>query len=88
MSSHAAGGGSSTVFVLGAGRAGRSLARAFAVAGVDVVGLHGRQADRAAAPAITAGALPESLGRARVVLVTVRDAQLGDALRQAAHRGR
>ena len=82
MSSNAAGGGSGTVFVLGAGRAGRSLARAFAVAGVDVVGLHGRQADSAAEPAITAGALPQSLGRARVVLVTVRDAQLGDALRQ------
>ena len=74
-----------TVFVLGAGRAGRSLARAFVVAGVDVVGLHGRHAEPSNTPAITAGALPASLGRAAIVLVTVRDTQLGDALRQLAH---
>lgn len=71
-----------TVFVLGAGRAGRSLARAFVVHGVNVVGVHGRHADAEASPPVTAGELPESLGSASVVLVTVRDAQLGDALRQ------
>jgi predicted short-subunit dehydrogenase-like oxidoreductase (DUF2520 family) len=80
----AADGGSVTVFVLGAGRAGRSLARALVVAGVDVVGLHGRQPDPTAVPPVTGGALPESLGNASVILVTVRDAQLGDALRQLA----
>jgi predicted short-subunit dehydrogenase-like oxidoreductase (DUF2520 family) len=84
VSSRAATGGSRTVFVLGAGRAGRSLARALVVAGVDVVGLHGRQVDASATPPVTAGPLPKSLGDAGVVLVTVRDAQLGDALRQLA----
>ena len=84
MTSTAASGGARTVFVLGAGRAGRSLARAFVVAGIDVVGLHGRHAEPYLKPPITAGPLPDSLGRAGVVLVTVRDAQLGDALRQLA----
>ena len=84
MSSAAADGGAGTVFVLGAGRAGRSLARALLVSGVEVVGVHGRQADHAAVPAVTGGPLPRSLGAATIVLVTVRDAQLGDALRQLA----
>lgn len=80
MSSLAAEGGIDGVFVLGAGRAGRSLARALVVGGVSVVGLHGRHGDSTTTPAVTSGPLPESLGSARVVLVTVRDAQLGDAL--------
>ena len=84
MSSSAAVGGSGTVFVLGAGRAGRSLARAFVVAGVNVIGLHGRQADPAAIPPVTGGTPPSTLGDASIVLVTVRDSQLGDALRQLA----
>lgn len=84
MSSTAAIGGAGRVFVLGAGRAGRSLARAFVVAGIDVVGLHGRHAEPTASPPISAGSLPPALGTATVVLVTVRDAQLGDALRQLA----
>lgn len=84
MTSTAAAGGARTVFVVGAGRAGRSLARAFVVAGIDVVGLHGRHAEPFAKPPISAGPLPASLGRATVVLVTVRDAQLGGALRQLA----
>ena len=84
MSSAAADGGIGAVFVLGAGRAGRSLARALIVAGVDVNGLHGRHPDATARPPVTGGALPETLGSAAIVLVTVRDAQLGDALRQLA----
>jgi predicted short-subunit dehydrogenase-like oxidoreductase (DUF2520 family) len=80
----AAEGGAGSVFVLGAGRAGRSLARALVSCGVDVVGLHGRQADASSIPPVTGGALPEALGAASVVLVTVRDAQLGEALRQLA----
>jgi predicted short-subunit dehydrogenase-like oxidoreductase (DUF2520 family) len=84
VSSPAAPGGIGTVFVLGAGRAGRSLARALVVAGVDVVGLHGRQADVSATPPVTGGSLPDTLGSAAIVIVTVRDAQLGDALRQLA----
>jgi len=72
---------SERVFVLGAGRAGRGLARALRLGGVDVTGLHGRHAgdpdDRA-----TVGALPDTIGGASTVLVTVRDAQLDEALRE------
>jgi len=84
VTSSAATGGTERVFVLGAGRAGRSLARAFVVSGVNVVGLHGRHAEPEAWPPVSEGLLPETLGAANVVLVTVRDAQLGDALRQLA----
>jgi len=66
------------VFILGAGRAGRSLARALRAGGVQVAGLHGRHASTD--EGITAGAPPESLGSATCVLVTVRDAQLEGAL--------
>ncbi|MEO8878921.1 MAG: DUF2520 domain-containing protein [Gemmatimonadaceae bacterium] len=66
------------VFIVGAGRAGRALAHAMRVAGVDVVGLHGRRegAD------ITWGTWPASLETASVVLVTVRDAELEGVLRE------
>jgi len=84
VSSRAAHGGLETVFVLGAGRAGRSLARALVFADVEVVGLHGRHPDASAIPPVTAGDVPDTLGIASIVLVTVRDAQLGDALRQLA----
>jgi predicted short-subunit dehydrogenase-like oxidoreductase (DUF2520 family) len=84
VTSPAASSGAGTVFVLGAGRAGRSLARALVAGGVDVVGLHGRQPDSSFVPPVSSGPLPESLGAASVVLVTVRDAQLGEALRQLA----
>ena len=84
MSSRAADSGDDTVFVLGAGRAGRSLSRALVLSGVNVVGLHGRHADATTIPVVSAGELPSALGTATVVLVTVRDAQLGDALRQLA----
>jgi len=66
------------VFILGAGRAGRSLARALRAGGVQVTGLHGRHPTPA--DGITAGPLPGALGRATCVLVTVRDAQLEGAL--------
>lgn len=65
------------VFVVGAGRAGRALAHAMRVAGIDVVGLHGRRE----AEGITWGEWPASLGTASVVLVTVRDAELDGVLR-------
>ncbi|HEU4629549.1 MAG TPA: DUF2520 domain-containing protein [Gemmatimonadaceae bacterium] len=70
------------VFVLGAGRAGRALAAALAAAGVEVVGLHGRRPGPAAPPlpAVSAGPLPDALAGAEIVLVTVRDAQLDEAL--------
>jgi predicted short-subunit dehydrogenase-like oxidoreductase (DUF2520 family) len=69
------------VFVLGAGHAGRGLARALRAAGASIVGLHGRAAERGLEP-ITAGALPQALRDAQIVLVAVRDAQLPEALRQ------
>ena len=64
------------VFVVGAGRAGRALTHAMRVAGVDVVGLHGRRAGAD----ITWGTWPASLERATVVLVAVRDAELDGVL--------
>ena len=66
------------IFIFGAGRAGRGLARALRDGGIHITGLHGRHAD--AAQGITAGAPPASLGSATCVLVTVRDAQLDGAL--------
>lgn len=66
------------VFIFGAGRAGRSLARALREGGVQVTGLHGRQAS--SAEGISAGPAPKSLGAATCVLITVRDAQLEGAL--------
>ena len=66
--------------MLGAGRAGQGLARALRASGVEVVGMHGTRADASAG--ITAGKIPDSVGRASVVLVTVRDAQLEGALRE------
>ena len=71
------------VFILGAGRAGRGLSRALRASGVDVIGLHGRRAE-AASDAVTAGRPPAALGRAAVVLVTVRDGQLDGALGELA----
>jgi predicted short-subunit dehydrogenase-like oxidoreductase (DUF2520 family) len=56
------------VAIVGPGRAGRSIANALAAGGVPVVGLIGRRSDRV------------PLASADVVLVTVRDADLPDAL--------
>jgi predicted short-subunit dehydrogenase-like oxidoreductase (DUF2520 family) len=64
------------IFVIGAGKAGRALAHAMRVGGVDVVGLHGRQP----AHGITWGEWPATLALANVVLVTVRDAELDGVL--------
>jgi predicted short-subunit dehydrogenase-like oxidoreductase (DUF2520 family) len=71
---------SRTLFILGAGRAGQGLARAFAASGLRVVGLHGRRAAPTGHVPITAGPLPPMLGAADTVLVTVRDSQLEGAL--------
>jgi predicted short-subunit dehydrogenase-like oxidoreductase (DUF2520 family) len=70
------------VFVLGAGRAGKGLARALLASGVDVAGLHGRRAESSVAPllAVTAGEFPPTLCDAGVVLVAVQDGALDAAL--------
>jgi predicted short-subunit dehydrogenase-like oxidoreductase (DUF2520 family) len=70
---------SERVFILGAGKVGTALARAFRAAGVEVVGLHGRKA-QTAPDAITSGPIPPFFAGATVVLVTVRDAQLEEVL--------
>lgn len=78
---------SERVFVLGAGRAGLSLAAALQAAGVPLAAVHGRRSWQGTDGALarlphTSGPLsPESLAAAAVVLVTVRDAQLDDVLR-------
>lgn len=70
------------VFILGAGRAGRSLARALRASGGDVVGLHGRHAtEPEAGVEVTVGRLPaDRLTSADVAIVTVQDAALDGAL--------
>jgi predicted short-subunit dehydrogenase-like oxidoreductase (DUF2520 family) len=81
---------SDRIFVMGAGRAGLGLARALRASGVEVVGLHGRAGGGGAALAspedrVSTGSIPRDvLRRATVVLVTVRDAQMDDALREVA----
>ncbi len=72
---------SDRVFIVGAGRAGLGLARALRAVGLDITGVHGR---RQGIEGVTWGALPVTLGEAGVILVTVRDAQIDDALRELA----
>ncbi len=77
------------VFVLGAGRAGLGLARALRASGTDVVGVHGRAGGSARLAGrddrVSTGAIPrQALARADTVLVTVRDAQMDEALRELA----
>ncbi|HUF27788.1 MAG TPA: Rossmann-like and DUF2520 domain-containing protein [Gemmatimonadaceae bacterium] len=71
------------VFILGAGRAGRGLARALRASGTSVVGLHGTRASGDEG-GITAGAIPETAGEAGIVIVAVQDAQLEKALDELA----
>lgn len=69
------------VFVMGSGRAGTGLARALRAAAVEVAGLHGHH-DAGGPDGVTVGPLPATLQRAAVILVTVRDSQIDDALRE------
>jgi predicted short-subunit dehydrogenase-like oxidoreductase (DUF2520 family) len=66
---------------MGAGRAGVGLARAFRAAGVEVAGVHGRH-EAGGPDGVSVGALPASLARSIVILITVRDSQLDEALRE------
>lgn len=70
---------SERVFIVGAGRVGQGLARAFRNAGVEIVGVHGK---RAAAAATSHGALPPDIARANTVILAVRDDQIDAALDQ------
>lgn len=80
---------SAHVFVLGAGRAGLGLARALRASGVTIAGVHGRAGGsaRLALPddRVSTGRIPDqALATADTVLVTVRDAQMDEALRELA----
>jgi predicted short-subunit dehydrogenase-like oxidoreductase (DUF2520 family) len=67
---------SERVFIIGAGRVGQGLARAFRLSGVEVVGLHGR---RPSDSATSSGPLPYALADANVVILAVRDEQIDAA---------
>lgn len=70
---------SERVFIVGAGRVGQGLARAFRSAGVEIVGVHGK---RAAPGATSHGTLPADISRANTVILAVRDDQIDAALDQ------
>jgi predicted short-subunit dehydrogenase-like oxidoreductase (DUF2520 family) len=72
---------SERVFIIGPGHVGRGLYRAFRASGVEVVGLHGK---RATGVATSTGKIPDEIGRANVVIVSVRDQQLDAALAEVA----
>jgi predicted short-subunit dehydrogenase-like oxidoreductase (DUF2520 family) len=82
VGAHAGDGVLPRVFVLGAGRAGTGIARAVREAGGTLAGLHGRRPLTLDAPlgAVTAGALPDAITRASIVLVAVQDRALEAAL--------
>lgn len=70
---------SERVFIIGPGQVGRGLFRAFRTSEVEVVGLHGK---RPSGLATSSGALPEEMSGANVVMVSVRDPQLDEALEE------
>jgi predicted short-subunit dehydrogenase-like oxidoreductase (DUF2520 family) len=72
---------SERVFIIGPGHVGRGLFRAFRASGVEVVGLHGK---RPSGVATSTGAIPGDVSRANVVIVCVRDPQLGDTIDEIA----
>ena len=66
------------VFVLGAGRAGRGLARALRSGGVDVVGVHGRHMADPEDNA-TVGAIPHTIAQAATVLANRHQIEMRQA---------
>ncbi|GAC1696662.1 MAG: hypothetical protein NVS9B3_14550 [Gemmatimonadaceae bacterium] len=70
------------IFILGAGRAGRGIARALRAAGVRDVALHGRRPTDD--DDVTSGPLPQPVADASIVLIAVRDAQIESALAELA----
>ncbi|MGI9141225.1 MAG: Rossmann-like and DUF2520 domain-containing protein [Gemmatimonadaceae bacterium] len=75
---------SERVFIVGAGRVGQGLARAFRIAGVEIIGVHGK---RAAPGATSHGVLPADIARANTVILAVRDDQIDAALDQVLGHG-
>ena len=68
---------SERVFLIGPGHVGRGLFRAFRASGVEVVGLHGK---RPSGVATSVGNIPREASKANVVIVSVRDPQLDEAI--------
>ena len=71
-----------TVFVIGAGVVGTTLAGKLARVGVPVVGLHGRRSDLSAASSAasgvlsTSGELPATVSTSDVLIIAVRDTRI------------
>jgi predicted short-subunit dehydrogenase-like oxidoreductase (DUF2520 family) len=71
-----------TVFVIGAGVVGTTLAGKLARVGVPVVGLHGRRSDLSAASSAasgvlsTSGDLPATVSTSDVIIIAVRDTRI------------
>ena len=72
---------SERVFIVGPGHVGRGLFRAFRTSGVEVVGLHGK---RPSGVATSSGDIPRDAAKANVVIVSVRDPQLDEAIDEVA----
>ena len=72
---------SERVFIIGPGHVGRGLFRAFRASGVEVVGLHGK---RPSGVATSSGNIPRDAAKANVVIVSVRDPQLDEAIEEVA----
>jgi predicted short-subunit dehydrogenase-like oxidoreductase (DUF2520 family) len=70
---------SERVFIVGAGRVGQGLARAFRLGHVELTGLHGR---RPSDFATSSGPLPHTVTTANVVVLAVRDEQIDDAVEE------
>lgn len=68
---------SERIFVVGAGKVGRGLVRAFRFSGIEVVGLHARIPTE---DATTYGDFPEDLSDANVILIAVSDSQIDPVL--------
>jgi predicted short-subunit dehydrogenase-like oxidoreductase (DUF2520 family) len=77
---------SERVFIIGAGRVGQGLARAFRLAGggVELVGLHGR---RPSDYATSSGALPHSMANANAIIIAVREDQIDGVIADVAEQG-
>ena len=72
---------SERVFIIGPGHVGRGLFRAFRASGVEVVGLHGK---RPSGVATSVGNIPRDASKANVLIVSVRDPQLDEAIDEVA----
>lgn len=64
---------SDRVFVIGAGKVGRGLSRAFRASGTTVVGLHARRPHE---EATSVGDYPATLSDANVIIIAVRDSEI------------